>query len=60
MHAAEWRVRSCFGFLLNLALSAHKNAEEIMGSTSLGCYFLKAMNIAFHDLTGGKLLPMAT
>jgi len=31
-----------------------------MGSISPGCYFLKAMNTAFHDLTGGKLLPVAT
>jgi hypothetical protein len=28
-----------------------------MGNTSPGCYFLKAMNMAFHDLTEGKLLP---
>ena len=31
-----------------------------MGGTSPGCYFLKAMNTAFHDLTGGRLLPPAT
>ncbi len=31
-----------------------------MGDTSLGCYFLKATNKAFHDLTGGKLLAPAT
>ena len=51
VRAAEWRVRSCFGFLPNLALSIHKNAREVMGDTSPGCYFLKAMNTAFHDLT---------
>jgi hypothetical protein len=28
-----------------------------MGGTSPGCYFLKAMNTAFHDLTEGKSLP---
>ncbi len=60
VHAAEWRVRSCFGFLPNLALSTHKNAREVMGSTSPGCYFSKAMNTAFHDLMGEKLLPAAT
>ncbi len=61
VHVAEWRVRSCFGFLPNLALSIHKNAQEVMGNTSPGCYFLKAMNKAFHDLTEGKsLLPIAT
>ena len=60
MRAAEWRVRPCFGFLLNLALSAHKNAREVIGNTSPGCYFLKAMNTTFHDLTGGKSLPVAT
>jgi hypothetical protein len=58
-HAAEWRVRSCFGFLPNLTLSAHKNAREVMKSISPGCYFSKAMNTAFHDLTGGKSLPVA-
>jgi hypothetical protein len=31
-----------------------------MGTTSPGCYFLKAMNTTFHDLTGGKSLPVAT
>ena len=31
-----------------------------MGSTSPGCYFLKAMNTTFHDLTGGRTLPVAT
>ena len=30
-----------------------------MGGTSPGCYFLKAMNTAFHDLTEGKSLPPA-
>ncbi len=60
MRAAEWRVRSCFGFLPNLALSTHKNARKVMGDSSPGCYFLKAMNTAFHDLTGGRTLPVAT
>ena len=27
LHTAEWRVRSCFGFLPNLVLSIHKNAQ---------------------------------
>ena len=31
-----------------------------MGDTSPGCYFLKVMNTAFHDLTRGKLLPPST
>ena len=60
MHAEEWRVKSSFGFLPNLALSDHKNAQEVIGSTSPGCYFLKAINTAFHDLTRGKSLPAAT
>ena len=39
----------------------HSNPyREVMGSVSPGCYFLKAMNTAFHDLTRGKLLPVAT
>jgi hypothetical protein len=60
MQAAEWRVRSCFGFLLNLALSIHKKAQQVMGDTSPGCYFLKASNNTFHDLTAGQSLPPAT
>jgi len=56
MRAAEWRVRLRFGFLPNLALSTHKNAREVMGHTSPGCYFLKAMNTTFHDLTGGGVV----
>ena len=59
MRAAEWRVRSGFGFLPNLTISTHKNAREVMGGTSPGCYFLKATNTAFHDLTEGKSLPPA-
>jgi hypothetical protein len=35
-----------------------QNAQEIMGNTSPRCYFLKAMNTAFHDLTEGKSLPL--
>lgn len=60
MRAAEWRVLSRYGFVPNLSLSVHRNAREIMGDTSPGCYFLKAMNTAFHDLTTGKSLPLAT
>ena len=58
--AAEWRVRSCFCFLSNLALLVHRGAREVMGGTSPGCYFRKAMNTAFHNLTGRRLLPPAT
>ncbi len=60
VRAAEWRVRLCFGFLPNLALSIHKNAQQVMGDTSPGCYFLKASNNTFHDLTTGAFLPPAT
>ncbi len=60
VRAAEWRVRLCFGFLPNLALSIHKNARQVMGDTSLGCYFLKGSNNTFHDLTAGASLPPAT
>ncbi len=33
MRAAEWWVRLCFGFLPNLALSIHKNAQQVSGDT---------------------------
>jgi hypothetical protein len=29
-----------------------------MGDTSPGCYFLKATNTAFHDLTKGESMPL--
>ncbi len=60
MRAAEWRVKSCIGFLPNLALSIHKNARQVLGDMSPGCYLLKAANTAFHDLTKRKSLPPAT
>ncbi len=49
--AAEWRVKLCIGFLPNLALSIHKNAQQVLGDMSPGCYLLKAANTAFHDPT---------
>jgi hypothetical protein len=59
VQAAEWRARSCFGFLPNLALSNHKNARMVMGDMSPGCYFLKVAQSTFHDLTKAKMLPPA-
>jgi hypothetical protein len=59
MRAAEWRVKSCIGFLPNLVLSIHKNARQVLGDMSPGCYLLKAANTAFHDLTKWKSLPPA-
>jgi hypothetical protein len=59
MRAAEWRVKTCIGFLPTLALSIHKNAQQVLGDMSPGCYLLKAGNTAFHDLTKQKSLPPA-
>ena len=60
MSAAEWRIRSSFGFLPDLTLSAHKNAREVMSKISPGCYFSKLTNSAFHNLTGKTSLPATT
>ncbi len=60
MRTAEWRVKSCIGFLPNLALSIHKSARQVLSNMSPGCYLLKAANTAFHDLTKRKSLPPAT
>jgi hypothetical protein len=60
LRAVEWRVKSCIKFLPNLALSIHKNAQQVLGDMSPGCYLLKAANTAFHDLTKQKSLPPAT
>jgi hypothetical protein len=43
-------------FLVYL-LSTHMNARWALGDMSPGCYFLKASNSTFHDLTRDQSLP---
>ena len=57
VRAIEWRVMDLYGFLPASHLSTHMNARRVLGDMSPGCYFLKASNSAFHDLTQDQALP---
>ncbi len=46
-----------YGFLPASHISAHMNVRRVLGDMSPGCYFLKASNSAFHDLTQDQTLP---
>jgi hypothetical protein len=46
-----------YGFLPASHLSTHMNARRALGDMSPGCYFLKASNSTFHDLTRDQALP---
>jgi hypothetical protein len=48
-----------FGFVPDLSLSIHLNTRDVLGSTTLECYFQHSMNKTFHDLTKGRSLPAA-
>ena len=59
MHEIEERVSNSYGFLPDLSLSAHRNAQNVLGNMTQECYFTTVANKAFHDLTNGKSLPVA-
>jgi hypothetical protein len=46
-----------YGFLPASHLSTHMNVRWALGDMSSGCYFLKASNSTFHDLTWDQALP---
>ena len=50
-------MKNLYGFLPAPNLSTHMNVRRILGDMSPGCYFLKASNNTFHDLTEDKALP---
>jgi hypothetical protein len=58
VRAIEWRVMDSYGFLPASHLSTHMNARQALGDMSPGCYFLKASNSTFHDLTWDQALPL--
>jgi hypothetical protein len=57
MQVMEWRLEKSHGFLPALTLSTHLNVRRVLGNTSPGCYFLRASNSMFHNLTNNHSLP---
>ncbi len=55
----EMETYESFGFVPNLSLSIHLNACNMLGSTTLECYFQHSTNKTFHDPTEGRSLPAA-
>ena len=60
MRSIEESVLTDHGFLPDLTSSTHKNAIRVLGDTPPGYYFNSPSNLAFHDLTEGKVLPPTT
>ena len=59
MMEIEERVSNSYGFLPDLSLSNHHNAQIVLGNMTSECYFSTVANTAFHDLTDGDSLPVA-
>ena len=51
--------RKNYGFVPNLAVSAHLNARHVLGETPTGVYFAHFTNKQFHDFTTKKIIPAA-
>ena len=60
MRSIEESVLTDHGFLPDLTSSTHKNAIRVLGDTPPGYYFNSPSNLAFHDLTEGRVLPPTT
>ena len=52
-------VSNSYGFLPDLSLSTHQNAQNVLGNMTQECYFTTVANKEFHNLTNGKSLPVA-
>jgi hypothetical protein len=48
-----------FGFVPNITISIHLNAQHVLGKTPTGVYFTHFTNKQFHDLTTKKSIPAA-
>ena len=48
-----------YSFLPSLSRSFFRNACELMARMSVWYYFARPTNLAFHDLTQGKIVPPA-
>ena len=48
---------STYGFVPNLSLSICKNAAIVVGNSITWHYLSRPKNLAFHDLTQGKVVP---
>jgi len=56
----ESEVRAKYHFVPDLNKSALRNAAHILGQTPWEHYVSRPSNLAFHDLTQGKIMPPAT
>ena len=53
-------MREDHGFLPDLLTSVRQNAQQVLGDTLPGHFFLSPSNLTFHNLTPGRSLPLAT
>ena len=58
VQAIEWRVKESYGFLPVSNLPTYMNVRQVLGDMSPGCYFLRASNSTFYDLTWDWALPL--
>jgi hypothetical protein len=58
-HQATREVRENFGFIPNLTISTHLNAQHVLGKTPTRVYFTHFTNKQFHNLTTKKYIPVA-
>jgi hypothetical protein len=57
-HATR-EIHKNFGFVPNITISIHLNAQYVLGKTHMGVYFTHFINKQFHDLTTKKPIPAA-
>ena len=58
MREIERDTLSIYGFIPNLGLSTFKNVYNIIGNMPCSYYFSRPNNLAFHDLTKNKYVPL--
>ena len=54
------KIKETFGFFPNTSISPFQNALQILGNTPTSIYLTKPNNLAFHDLTNGRVMPKAS
>ena len=58
MREIEHDTLSRYGFIPDLDLSTFKNVCNIIGNMPCSYYFSRPNNLAFHDLTKNKSVPL--
>ena len=54
------KIKETFGFFPNTSISPFQNALQILGNTLIDIYLTRPNNLAFHDLTNGRVMPKAS